>query len=241
LPQDEDFEPQRALVIMAHPDDPEFTAGGTIARWAKNGAWLGYVICTGGDKGSDDPAIPAADLIAIREVEQRRAGRRLGVETFEFLGHEDGALTPTLDLRRQIAAAIRRYRPDTVICFDPTSRYSAASIQHTDHYLSGEAVLAAVYPSARDARMFPELLAQGLEPHKVRQVYMVGSRDPARWTDVHLTLDDKIAAMLEHRSQVKDREGIASRFRAMAEAAGATAKPEPLEMAEAFGFVALQR
>jgi LmbE family N-acetylglucosaminyl deacetylase len=241
LPEDGEVQPQRVLVIMAHPDDPEFTAGATIAKWAKNGAWVGYVICTGGDKGSEDPAVPAAELIEIREEEQRRAGRRLGVEAFEFLGHEDGALSPTLELRRQIAAAIRRHRPDAVVCFDPTSRYSAASIQHTDHYLSGEATLAAVYPSARDARMFPELLQQGLEPHKVQQVYMVGSRDPARWVDVRDTLGDKIAAMCEHRSQVKDPDGIAARFLAMAETAGASAKPEPLELAEAFGFVALQR
>jgi LmbE family N-acetylglucosaminyl deacetylase len=241
LAQDVDFQPQRVLVVMAHPDDPEFTAGATIAKWAKNGAWLGYVICTGGDKGSEDPAIPASELIATREDEQRRAGRRLGVEMFEFLGHEDGALRPTLELRREIAAAIRRHRPDTVVCFDPTSRYSASSIQHSDHYLSGEATLAAVYPSARDARMFPELLQQGLEPHKVQQVFMVGSHDPARWFDVRHTIDDKIAAMLEHRSQVKDPDGIGARFRAMAAAVGASARPEPLETAEAFGFIALQR
>jgi len=226
---------------MAHPDDPEFTAGGTIAAWARGGAWLGYVICTGGDKGSDDPSIPAAELIRTREEEQRRAGRRLGVEAFEFLGHEDGALSPTLELRRQISAAIRRHKPDTVICFDPTSRYGESSIQHSDHYLSGEATLAAVYPSARDARMFPELLREGLEPHKVQQVLMVGSSSPRRWIDVSGTIEDKIAAMLEHRSQVKDRDGIASRFRAMAQVAGAAAKPDPLELAEAFGFVSLQR
>ena len=236
-----DRQPERVLVIMAHPDDPEFTAGGTIAAWTEAGAWAGYVICTGGDKGSEDPSIPAADLIRTREEEQRRAGERLGVEAFEFLGHEDGALSPTLDLRRQISAAIRRYRPDTVICFDPLSRYGESNIQHTDHYLSGEAALAAVYPSARDARMFPELLREGLEPHKVQQVYLVGSSSPRRWVDVRSTIDDKIDAMLEHRSQVKDRDGIAARFRSMAQTAGASAQPEPLEMAEAFGFVSLQR
>jgi LmbE family N-acetylglucosaminyl deacetylase len=241
LPNDEEFQPQRVLVIMAHPDDPEFTAGATIAKWSKKGAWVGYVICTGGDKGSADVDIPAAELIAARQEEQRRAGRRLGVETFEFLAHEDGALVPTLELRREISAAIRRHKPDTVICFDPTSRYSPVSIQHTDHYLSGEAVLAAVYPSARDARMFPELLQEGLQPHKVQHIFMVGSRDPACWIDVRLTLEDKIAAMFEHRSQVRDRDGLAARFRAMAEAAGALAEPEPLQLAEAFGYVALQR
>lgn len=239
--QDLDHPPQRVLVIMAHPDDPEFTSGGTIAAWTRAGAWAGYVICTGGDKGSEDPSIPAQELIRTREEEQRRAGRRLGVDTFEFLGHEDGALTPSLELRRQISAAIRRHKPDTVICFDPTSRYGESNIQHTDHYLSGEATLAAVYPSARDTRMFPELLNEGLQPHKVQQVFMVGSSNPTRWVDVRSTIDDKIAAMLEHQSQVKDRDSIASRFRAMAQAAGAAAKPAPLEMAEAFGFIALQR
>jgi LmbE family N-acetylglucosaminyl deacetylase len=233
--------PSRVLAIMAHPDDPEFTSGGTIAAWHRQGAWVGYVICTGGDKGSEDPTIPAADLIRTREEEQRRAGRRLGVEAFEFLGHEDGALTHTQELRRQIAAAIRRHRPDTVICFDPLSRYGAENIQHTDHYLSGEATLAAVYPAARDPRMYPELLREGLEPHKVQHVFMVGSSNPSRWVDISATIDDKIAAMLEHTSQVRDPERIKSLFPTMARAAGTAARPDPLGMAEAFAYVHLSR
>ena len=233
--------PARVLAIMAHPDDPEFTAGGTIAAWRRQGAWVGYVICTGGDKGSEDITITSAELVRTREDEQRRAAARLGIQTVEFLGHEDGALTHTLELRREIAAAIRRHKPDTVICFDPTGRFSERNIQHSDHYLSGEAALAAVYPAARDPRMFPQLLGDGLEPHMVRYVFMVGSTDPTRWVDIGGTIDDKVDAMLEHTSQVKDRTDLAARFRSMAQAAGAAARPEPLEFAEGFGFIHLAR
>jgi LmbE family N-acetylglucosaminyl deacetylase len=230
--------PERVLVMMAHPDDPEFVAGGTIARWRRAGAWIGYVICTGGDKGSEDTALSAADLTRTREEEQRRAAARLGVQTLEFLGHEDGALEHTLALRRELVRTLRRHRPDTVVCFDPTTRYVGDFyIQHSDHYLSGEAVLAAIYPAARNGRTFPELLAEGLEPHTVRQVYMAASNAPTRWIDIAETMDDKVAAMLEHTSQVKDPEGLAGFLRMMAQGAGATAQPQPLELAEAFRFL----
>ncbi len=163
--------PRRVLVMMAHPDDPEFTSGGTLALWRAQGAWCGYVVCTGGDKGSEDTALSTAELVATREVEQRLAARRLGIDTVEFLGHEDGGLQHTLELRRELVRAIRRHRPDTVLCFDPTTRFMGDwYIQHPDHYLSGEAVLAAIYPAARNGRTFPELLDEGLQPHTVQQV-----------------------------------------------------------------------
>lgn len=236
--QAQEQKPQRVLVMMAHPDDPEFTSGGTIARWRDDGAWVGYVICTGGDKGSEDATLPAAELVQMREVEQRRAAACFGVDTVEFLGHEDGGLQHTLTLRRELVRTIRRHRPDTVICFDPTTRYQGDGyVQHPDHYLSGEAVLAAIYPAARNARTFPELLQEGLEPHTVQQLYLTGSNNPTRWLDISGTIDRKIEAMLEHKSQVQDAEGLAGFLRSMARQAGAGAQPQPLEYAEAFRYV----
>jgi LmbE family N-acetylglucosaminyl deacetylase len=230
--------PERVLVIMAHPDDPEFTSAGTIALWRRLGAWVGYVICTGGDKGSDQTEIDSHMLTLTREVEQRRAAARFGVQTIEFLGHEDGALEHTQQLRRQLVRAIRRHKPDTVLCFDPTTRYLGEwYIQHADHYLSGEATLAAIYPAARNARTYPDLLREGLEPHTVQQVFMTASNTPNRWFDIGSSMDEKVAAMLEHTSQVKDPDGQAAFLRLQAHGAGATAQPQPLQFAEAFRWL----
>lgn len=226
------FRPSRVLVMMAHPDDPEFTSGGTIARWCAEGAWVGYVICTGGDKGSEDGSISTAELIHTRREEQQRAAARLGAHAVEFLDHMDGELADTLALRRQLVAAIRRHRPDTVLCFDPTARFLGDFyINHSDHYTSGAAVLAAVYPAARNRRTFPDLLAGGLEPHTVLQVYLASTNEPNCWIDIDATLEAKVAAMLEHRSQVADPEGLALFLRGRA---AETGKPQNLAYAESF-------
>ncbi|HZQ36721.1 MAG TPA: PIG-L deacetylase family protein [Dehalococcoidia bacterium] len=228
---------RRVLVIMAHPDDPEFTSGGTIARWRRHGAWIGYVICTGGDKGNENTELPADELVRTREDEQRAAAASLGVETVEFLRYEDGFLEHTPELRRQLVAAIRRHRPDTVICFDPATRYLGDGyIQHRDHWVSGEATLAAIYPAARNGRTFPELLREGLEPHVVEHVFMTGSNQPTCWIDIAETIDAKIAAMLLHRSQVQDPDGLSAFLRQMARQAGQTAQP-PLEYAESYRYI----
>jgi LmbE family N-acetylglucosaminyl deacetylase len=230
--------PHRVLVMMAHPDDPEFVAGGTIARWLRDGAWAGYIICTDGDKGSDNRALPAETLARTRQAEQRRAAASLGVELVEFLGYEDGGLQHTLALRRDLVRAIRRHRPDTVVCFEPATRYAGEwYIQHPDHWISGEAVLAAIYPAARNARTFPELLDEGLEPHTVEQVYMATANAPNRWIDVSDTLDAKVAAMLRHTSQVQNPEGLSLFLRTLAAETGSTAQPEPLAFAEAFRYL----
>jgi LmbE family N-acetylglucosaminyl deacetylase len=230
--------PRRVLVMMAHPDDPEFTAGGTIARWVNDGAWVGYVICTAGDKGSEDRSLPAALLARTREAEQRAAGRMLGVQAFEFLGYEDGGLQHTLQLRCDLVRAIRRHRPDTVLCFEPSTRYLGSYyVQHPDHYLSGEAVLAAIYPAARNARTFPELLDEGLEPHVVEQVYMAATNTPDRWIDIEATFEAKVAAMQRHGSQAGDGGDLAGFLRLLAAEAGRTARPAPLRLAEPFRYL----
>ena len=231
------FRPERVLVVMAHPDDPEFTAGGTIARFCRDGAWVGYLICTLGDKGSEDRAISAFELGRVREAEQRAAAARLGVQAVEFLRHEDGGLEPTLTLRREIVAGMRRHKPETVVCFDPAFIYSDRYVQHPDHRASGEAALAALYPAARNARTFPELLLEGLEPHTVRQAYLASPAQPNCWFDITATIDLKIAAMQDHKSQVQDPDGLATFLRLVAKESGRSAQPEPVRYAEAFHYI----
>lgn len=223
---------RRALAIFPHPDDPEFAAGGTVARWTAEGIAVVYCILTDGSKGSDDLTISSEELVATRQREQREAAALLGVQTVEFLGYEDGGLEPTLALRREVVRAIRRHRPDRVVCFDPTARWHGESyINHPDHIASGEAVLAALYPAARNARTFPELLAEGLQPHTVRELWMAAPRQPNRWVDISATIERKIAATLAHRSQIRNPDELAGMLREWGRSSGA---PQSMEFAEAF-------
>ncbi len=197
--------PQRVLVVMAHPDDAEFICAGTVARWASEGSEIVYVLVTSGDKGSNDPTMTPEQLVAIREAEQLEAARILGVRHVEFLRYRDAEVVPDLRLRRDIVRVIRRFKPDAVICQDPTSRYFGQQyIQHPDHIAVGEATLAAIFPSARDRLTFPELLEEGLEPHIVPHVYLTGSQNPDVFIDITASFDRKIAALRAHRSQLGD-------------------------------------
>ncbi len=205
---------ERVLVVMAHPDDPEFACGGTIARWVREGKYVGYLIITSGDKGTDDPTMTRERLMAIREEEQRAAARVLGVHEVHFLRYPDGELFPTLDLRRDIAYHIRRFRPDIVVCQDPTAYYFGDTyINHPDHRAAGEATLAAVFPLARDWLNFPEHLAEGLYPHKVRDVYISTTPNPTTWVDITDFIEIKLEAILQHKSQVKDPEALVERWK----------------------------
>jgi LmbE family N-acetylglucosaminyl deacetylase len=199
--------PQRVMVIMAHPDDADFTVAGTVARWAQEGAACIYVLCTDGNKGSDDPAMTPERLAIIRREEQRRALRQLGGHDVWFLGFEDGVLEPTLALRRALTEAICRFRPDTVVCPDPTMRWAGDEyINHPDHRAAGEAALAAIFPSARNRHIFPELFANGLAPHAVATVYLSAALQPDTYIDITATMDRKLAALAEHRSQFRLEE-----------------------------------
>lgn len=223
------------MAIFAHPDDPEFVAGGALARWAAAGRKLIYVIITDGSKGSSDPTITTEALISTRQREQRDAARALGCEDVVFLPYEDAMLEPTIAVRRDLVREIRRYRPEIVVCFDPTVFWVGDSyIQHPDHRASGEAALAAIFPAARDRLTFPELLAEGLEPHNVDDIYLASPANPNRWIDISATIERKLEAMLQHRSQVGDPAGLAKIFRAMAREAG---QARGLEYAEAFRFI----
>ncbi len=197
------YVPASVMVVVAHPDDAEFMTAGTVARWTRAGANATYVIVTKGDKGSDDPEMTPSNLAEVREREQRAAGTLLGVTSFEFMGYPDGYLEHTLELRRDIARLIRRHRPEVVICFDPTNRFFSDSyVNHPDHRASGDATIDAVFPTARDRLTFPELLADGLEPHKVSQLWLGGTAQPNVWVNIADTLKLKCKALLAHPSQL---------------------------------------
>src|SRR3981081_3628899 len=194
------------LVVMAPPDDAEFGCGGTIAKWASAGKEINYVLCTSGDKGSSDPDVIPFRLAQTRRTEQINAAHALGARDVVFLTYEDGTLTNTLALRRDIARESRRFRPDAVICQDPTMRFGGNRyLNHPDHRAAGDACLDAVYPSARDPHVFPELLIEDLKPHKVRGVFMPPSQAPDIWIDITECFERKLDGLRQHVSQVGER------------------------------------
>lgn len=230
--------PKRVMAVMAHPDDAEFGIAGTVAKWARAGSEIEYVLCTSGDKGSDDPRMTSAKLVKIREAEQKVAGKILGLKNVVFLRFKDAELLPfDLKLRHDLVAEMRRFKPDAVICQDPNTRFGGNRyIQHPDHIAAGEATLAAVYPSVRDRLTFPDLLVQGLKPHKVTDVFLMGSRNPDYFEDITSTIDIKVKALMAHKSQVS--EGTARFVRVNAENAG---KPHNMKYAESFLWLRLDR
>ncbi|MER3400116.1 MAG: PIG-L family deacetylase [Thermoflexus sp.] len=204
----------RILVMMAHPDDPEFAAGGTIARWTQEGHEVIYCLATRGDKGSDDPTMHPERLAAIREAEQHAAAAILGVREVLFLNYLDGTLEPNLSLRRDIVRVIRRYRPEIVVTMDPQTlirgdRY----INHNDHRAIGLATLDAIFPAAGNPLYFPELLREGLEPHRVQEVYLATTEHANHWVDITDTFDRKLAALRCHASQIRDFAALEQRLR----------------------------
>ena len=205
---------KRVLGVFAHPDDPEFFAGATFARWAAEGAEITFLMATSGDKGSADPEMTHERLAAMREDEERAAAGVLGVKEVIFLRYPDGELSPTLQLRRDIVRAIRQFKPDIVVTTDPTTWYSERSINHPDHRAIGEATLAAVFPTARDRLNFLEMERdEGLDVHKTRQLYIAGTQRPNIKVDVTEYIETQIESLREHKSQIKDMDGLAERIR----------------------------
>jgi LmbE family N-acetylglucosaminyl deacetylase len=201
----EPLPPTRALIIAAHPDDIEFVVAGTAAKWARAGAAVGYVLATSGDAGSHVPGITREEVSRIREREQRAAAQVAGVGEVVFLGYHDGEVEPTMALRRDLVREIRRFKPDTVICYDPTrllvgDRY----INHPDHRAVGQAALDAIAPAAAMPLVFPELREEGLEPHRVKEVLVASSPEADTWIDITETIDLKIEALRQHASQFPD-------------------------------------
>jgi len=199
--------PQRVLIVMAHPDDGEFGSGGTLARWAAEGRDIYYCLITDGQAGDQgDKEITSEQLAAKRQVEAQDAANALGVQhPVIFLHYQDSRLETTLQLRSDIARGIRRVKPDVVICQDPTRYWSGQGyINHPDHRIAGEATLGAIIPVAGTRLAFPELAAEGLETHEVKEVYISGTSEPDRWVDISGYLEQKAAALKAHKSQMRD-------------------------------------
>jgi LmbE family N-acetylglucosaminyl deacetylase len=204
-----DSEVQRILAVMAHPDDADFGAAGTIERWTDEGIEVTYCLVTDGDAGGFDRSVARTDIPEIRRTEQRNAAKAVGVEDVRFLGYPDGRLELTLDLRRDISRVIRQVRPQRVLTQSPERNWARIQASHPDHLTTGEAALRAIYPDSRNPFAFPELLAdEGLEPWEVAEVWVMAHPAPNHHVDVTDTFDRKIAALRAHVSQTAHMDDL---------------------------------
>ena len=217
------------MVVTLHPDDAEYGVAGTVARWTREGKQVIYVVCTNGDKGTGDMEMKPEQLAKIREQEQRAAAELLGVREVIFLRNPDQGLEDTPEFRKQIVRMIRLYRPQIVVTADPYRRY----VWHRDHRITGQVTLDAVFPYARDHLAYPDLLEEGLQPHKVHEMLFWASDEINYRSDITDTYDLKIAALRCHKSQMEQLDSrqvenwLEQRCRAMAEG-------EDFELAEGF-------
>jgi len=207
--------PQRILIILAHPDDPEFFCGATLAKWASQGHHLSYGLLTCGDKGTKDRSLSSSDLCSIRQQEQRAAASIIGVEKVNFLNYEDGYLIPDLKLRRDVTRMIRMERPDVLVTCDPQYFITPSDrLNHPDHRAAGQVVLDAVFPAARDHLNFIELWRdESLEPHIVREVWVSLTDRPNVILDVTPYWETKIRSLLEHKSQIGEPDKFFERMK----------------------------
>lgn len=232
--QNEFYAPERVLVIVAHADDIEFGMAGTVARWTEAGTQVTYCIVTDNSSGSNDPETNLAELSQTRHDEQVAAAKVVGVEDVRFLNYRDGVLQPTVDLRRDLTRVIRQVRPQIVVTMDPTIMFAMSNnyINHPDHRAAAEAAVHAVFPSAETRPIFPELLDEGLEPHRVKKLYLHFTEQPTLYVDVTSTWQRKIEALLCHKSQVG--EDVADFIREWNAQAG---EAIGVELAEAFRVI----
>jgi LmbE family N-acetylglucosaminyl deacetylase len=195
--------PIHILVIAAHPDDIEFGVAGSVARWIAEGHTVIYCVVTDGSAGSNEPGVDLDALAQTRRAEQSRAAELLGVSHVRYLGYRDGTLQPTLALRRDLTRLIRELRPYRVVCQDPTTVFVRDNyINHPDHRAAGEASVYAVFPSAETRPIFSELLEEGYEPHHVTELYLTLTAHPDTYVDISATIEQKLASLLCHVSQV---------------------------------------
>jgi len=208
-------QPQRVLVVLAHPDDPEFFCGATLAKWARAGREIHYLLLTCGDKGSDNPDVTPEMLCANRTVEQRAAANVIGAKEVVFLDYHDGELANTRDVQRDIVRAIRRVKPHIVVTCDPTALFRAnnAGVNHPDHRATGAATLDAIFPASGNRMYFPELIAEGLGPHAPKEVWLSVTNEPNVWVNVNDTIEIKLSALRAHKSQIKDPAALEKRIR----------------------------
>jgi LmbE family N-acetylglucosaminyl deacetylase len=208
--------PQKILVILAHPDDPEFFCGATLARWARTGHQITYCLLTCGDKGfnpTTSPDMTTEKLCSLRRVEQNNAAKIIGVNAVHFLDREDGYLVPDLDLRREVVRLIRAHQPDILVTCDPQNLFAVYGINHPDHRACGQVVLDAVFPAAGSLVYFPELLAEGYPPHMPKEVWCSLTNQPNVTLDVTETWEIKLKALLEHKTQIQDAEQLMERMK----------------------------
>ena len=196
-----DDEIKRVLVVMAHPDDCDFGAGGTIATWTAKGIEVSYCIITNGDQGGEESDVPLEEMAKVRQREQRNAGLALGVTEIVFLNHRDGWLVPTIELRKEIVREIRRAKPDRMVIQSPERNYERIFASHPDHMAAGESAIQAVYPDARNPYAFTDLKDAGFEPWRVKEVWITSSPEPNHFVDITETFPKKIAALKAHVSQ----------------------------------------
>ncbi|WP_419842023.1 PIG-L deacetylase family protein [Candidatus Poriferisodalis sp.] len=204
--------PQRALIVVAHPDDIDFGMAGTVAALTSAGCEVAYCLATSGEAGGDDLSHSPGELAAMRESEQTAAAAQVGVGELHWLGHRDGMVVADLSLRRDIARVIRIERPDVVLCQTSIPDWDRIYISHPDHLATATAALAAVYPDSRNPRAFPELLDEGHQPHSVSEIWLIGTT-PNRYIDITDTFERKIAALREHRSQIAQFDDMSQRVR----------------------------
>jgi LmbE family N-acetylglucosaminyl deacetylase len=228
------------LVVAAHPDDPDFGVAGTAARLARDGHDVHYLMVTSGDAGSEDPSIPPTELMRVREAEQEAAGRILGLSGVHFLRYPDGELEPSLELRKAIVRVMRQLRVDIALCQDPRQLVDDDStyLNHPDHRAAGQAALDAAFPAAGNPSAYRDLLVEGLEAHKVREVwlYFTGSARANHFVDITETVEAKIAALAAHTSQIGDWAKTDGLRREMLKWAAETATRHSLSYTYAEGF-----
>ena len=222
------------MLVVAHPDDSEFSSAGTVARLKDAGKRVVLIQVTSGDKGSPDLNADSASLAALREAEMLEAAKRLEMDEVVFLRCEDGSLMPDLSLREKIVRMIRTHKPDVLITHDPFRPYAL----HPDHRAVGLASTDAVYPTARDPLYFPEHLRDGLEPHKTAEIWFFGPEHPDKVIDITDTFDRKMHALRAHVSQVGGSEDLEQRMR---DRSRELAADHPFELGDAFKVVQMRR
>ena len=233
-----DSEIKRVLVISAHPDDSDFGASGTIAQWVKKGIEVAYVFCTNGDQGGEESGFTKEEMPAIRQREQRAAGAAIGVSDITFLNYIDGNLEATLGLRKDIVRQIRISQPDRMVCQSPERNWDRIGASHPDHLAAGEAAIQAVYPDARNPFAFTDLLNdEGLQPWRVKEVWVSAFANPDHFVDITETFDLKIKALQAHASQTGHNENLETMVREWGERNAAAAGFAQGRIAEAFKIV----
>jgi LmbE family N-acetylglucosaminyl deacetylase len=234
----DDSEIERILVVTAHPDDCDFGAAGTIAQWSAKGIKVSYCICTNGDQGGEDLSVPREEMPKIRQHEQRQAGLAVGVTDITFLNYRDGWLVPTIELRKDIVRQIRITKPDRMLIQSPERNWERLFASHPDHMAAGEAAIQAVYPDSRNPFAFEDLLKdEGLQPWRVKEVWVISSQTPDHYVDITSTFDKKMQALHSHVSQTAHNENLEKMVREWGERNAAINNLPSGSIAEVFKIV----